>query len=54
MVDYKRQVNIRLTEDEHRRLKAAVALKGETLQDAGRRVLLQYIADAEQEREAVG
>ena len=47
MVDYKRQVNIRLTEDEWRRIKSAVALRGKTLQDVGRGLMLGWAGNVE-------
>ena len=47
MVALDKQISFRLTEVEHQQVKVACALNGETLQDVGRRLLLDYVARTE-------
>jgi len=47
MVALDKQINIRFTDNEHRRIKSAAALNGETLQTAVRRLLVAYADDTE-------
>ena len=47
MVAMDKQINIRFTDNEHRRIKSAAALNGETLQQVVHRLLVAYADDTE-------